>query len=355
MSSRTRYFLIGSALVVVVGLCTGLVAYYNGALMPAGAAARLPEIAYVPADATAIAYANVRDIMSSEFHRQLHANLPAGAQAGAEKDRFLAETGVDIERDIDSVTAGFGHDAGGRREPVVLLRGRFDTTKIESLATQHGALAEDYKGRRLLIAPHGAMSSMPPMPDMPGTQADAATHGEPGIAFLEPTLLALGTRDGLRAAVDASSGASVTSNAELMGFVADAQRGGNAWMVGRFDAISQPSGLPDRIREQLPPVDWFIVTADVDRGVHGVVRAEARDDQSGEQLRGMVNAALGAAHLLAGRDARLDATLKSVQATGSGKTLQVTFDVGPEMLDLMKSGRFGFPMPAPAPAPAPAQ
>jgi hypothetical protein len=332
MSSRTRYFLIGSALIVVVGLCTGLVAYYNGALMPAGAA-RLPEIVYVPADSTAIAYADVKDIMSSEFRQRLRASLPAGAEAGGEKDRFLAETGIDIERDIDSVVAGMRHEASGRRDPVVLLRGRFDAAKIEGLATEHGAVAEDYKGRRLLAVPHGDTS-----------------ESQPSMAFLEPNVLALGTRDGLHAAVDAASGPGVTANAELMAFVADAQRSGNAWVVGRFDALSEQPGLPDQIRRQLPPVDWFVVTADVDRGVHGVVRAEARDDQSGEQLRGMVNAALSAAHLLAGRDARLDATLKGLQATGSGKTLQVTFDVGPEMLDMMKSGRFGFPTPAPAPA-----
>ncbi len=339
MSSRTRYFLIGSALVVVVGLCTGLVAYYNGALTPAGAAARLPEIIYVPADATAIAYADVKDIMRSEFRQQLRARLQADADAtGGEKDRFLAETGIDIERDIDSVVAGVRHDATGRHDPVVLLRGRFDAAKIEGLATQHGAIAEDYNGRRLLVTPHG--------------EAQAT---QPGMAFLEPSVLALGTRDGLHAAVDAASGPGVTANSELMAFVADAQRSGNAWVVGRFDAISEQPGLPDQIRRQLPPVDWFIVTADVDRDVHGLVRAEARDDQSGEQLRGVVNAALSAAHLLAGRDARFDAMLKGLQATGSGKTLQVTFDVGPELLDIVKSGPMGIQVPAPMPAPAPAQ
>jgi len=59
MSSRTRYFLIGSSLVVVVGLCTGLVAYYNGSA-PGSSTARLPELAYLPADASAVAYADVR-------------------------------------------------------------------------------------------------------------------------------------------------------------------------------------------------------------------------------------------------------------------------------------------------------
>ena len=46
MASRTRYFLIGSALVVVVGLCTGLVAYYSGALP--GRTTAMAEFDYLP-------------------------------------------------------------------------------------------------------------------------------------------------------------------------------------------------------------------------------------------------------------------------------------------------------------------
>jgi hypothetical protein len=31
MIKRTRYFVVGSVAIVLVGLCTGLVAFYNGA------------------------------------------------------------------------------------------------------------------------------------------------------------------------------------------------------------------------------------------------------------------------------------------------------------------------------------
>ena len=61
MTAKTRYFLFGSVLVLVVGLSIGLVAYYGG--MPEGlfAGQQGPEeLKYVPADATVVAYANVR-------------------------------------------------------------------------------------------------------------------------------------------------------------------------------------------------------------------------------------------------------------------------------------------------------
>lgn len=333
MSSRTRYFLIGSALIVLVGLGTGLVAYYNGAL-PGTGAARIPELAYVPADASAVAYADVRDIMGSEFRQKLRTMMPAGT----EKDRLFAETGVDVERDIDSVVAGIAAPGapgvpGGQRA-LVLMRGRFDAARIESLATQHGLTVDTYKGTRMLLSSDGA--------------ADA---GE-GIAFLEPGLLAFGGRDRLRAAVDAGhSSGGIAHNAAVMAYVEGAERSGNAWIVGHFDPMAAEQAMPAQIRQQLPPLDWFVVSADVDRTVHGLVRADARDDVAGEQLRNTVNGALSAARLLAGRDSRLDTTLNSVQVSGTGKTMEVSFVVGPDVLDAVKGNLPTMPaLPAPAPA-----
>ena len=126
MSSRTRYFLIGSALVVVVGLCTGLVAYYNGS---AAGAARLPELVYVPADASAVAYADVQHIMTSEFRQKLRAVLTDRGR----KDQLMAETGIDIEHDIDHVVA-FSEPGGEKHYTgMVLAAGRFDAGRLERL------------------------------------------------------------------------------------------------------------------------------------------------------------------------------------------------------------------------------
>jgi hypothetical protein len=330
MSSRTRYFLIGSSLVVVVGLCTGLVAYYNGST-PAGVAARLPELAYLPADASAVAYADVKDIMASEFRQRLREALPTGA----EKDRLLAETGIDIEHDIDSVIAGLNRNASDPHNAVVLFRGRFDTARIEALAAEHGAVPENYKGKKLLLA----SASLP---------ASTSSAG-PAIAFLEPGLLALGSQADLHAAIDAASTpGGITDNAELMQLVTSAQQAGNAWMVGRFDAMAMQQHMPAQVSAQFPAVEWFAISADIDRGVRGTLRAEARDDQAGDQLRSVVNGGLSAARMFAGNDARVSQVLNGVQATGAGRTVEIAFSLGPETLDMLKHA-----LPPPPTAPAP--
>ncbi len=78
MTKRTRLFLSVASGILVVGLGTGLVAAYVGGFQnltliggdgPA-------ELAYVPADARVLAYADMRDVMDSEVRRKLSAASP---------------------------------------------------------------------------------------------------------------------------------------------------------------------------------------------------------------------------------------------------------------------------------------
>jgi hypothetical protein len=321
MTQRTRYFLLGSVLVILVGLCTGLVAYYNGALPLRSSSVGPAELAYLPADAAAVGFANVHEIMSSEFRQKLKQFMPTGE----EKDKLQAETGVDIEHDIDTVVAGFVPGEPTEKGAIVLVRGRFDEAKIEGVAVAHGATVEDYKGKKLIrIDSH----------DVSGTHGHVSGTG--GLAFLEPGLLAMGDVASVQKAIDTGiSRDDVTRNTDLMKYVADVDRTSNAWLVGQFDAVSQSADLPAEIKAKLPAVQWFVVSAHVDGGVNGTVRADARDDQAGENLRDVVRGGLAAAHLMAGKDARLDTLVDSVQVSGAGKTVAVSFSVPPEIFDII--------------------
>jgi hypothetical protein len=82
-------------------------------------------------------------------------------------------------------------------------------------------------------------------------------------------------------------------------------------------------------------VQWFIVNLHVDGGVNGVARAIARDDQAAENLRDVVRGGLAAAHLMGGRDTRLDAVVNAIQVAGTGKDVAVSFTIPTEILDLI--------------------
>jgi hypothetical protein len=315
MSRRTRYFLLISGLIVVAGLGTGLVAVYTGGLSTLRSQ-RPAEFSYIPSDATAVAYADVRHIMDSEFRQRLRQALPADKA----KDEFLAETGIDIERDIDTVMAGLTAQAMAGGGPVVLLRGRFDRDRVEQAAVKHGATAEDYKGKRLLRAPEG--------------------HGsdQPGIAFLESGLVAVGSIDRVKQAIDSAERRdSVTANAELMKLVTEVDRSSDAWIAGRLDSMAGQPDWPDAVKDHLGAVQWFALSAAVDRAVTATLRAEARDAKAAEDLRGVVNGAISMARMMAGKDAKLTGMLDSVQATGTGTQMQISFTVPPDVIDLMST------------------
>jgi hypothetical protein len=320
MTHRTRYFLVGSGLIVVVGLCTGLVAYYGGNL-PLGGGVRGPaELAYVPADTAAVAFADVRHIMDSQFRQRVRAFIPKGEA----KDRLLAETGIDVERDVDSVVVGMG---GSDANHVALIRGRFQDDRIESLAREHGATIEDYRGKRLVIAPVREADA--------GDLAVARSNGEAAMAFLESNLLAFGDVDGLKRAIDAASTReNVASNPELMKFVGGVTSG-DAWVVGRFDTLAGDARMAPAMRNQLSSLQWFSLSADVDQAILCRIHAEAKNAAAGDELRAVVNGVIAAARMMANKDARMNTVLNSVQSSGAGADIDLSFTVPPDLIDMV--------------------
>jgi hypothetical protein len=307
--------MIGSTLTVALAIGTGLVAFYNGELPMLSSRVGPAELAFVPAGATGLAYANVREIMNSEFRQRLRQVLPTGEG----KDELFNETGIDIERDIDSVlAAALPGDAHG----IFLVRGRFDEGRIETLVRQHQGTVEDYKGHRLL---------------KPGAGSPNAGNNGPCITFLETGLAVLGEDAAVRQAIDtAGTQENVTKNTDLMKYVVQLDGTQNsAWAIGSFDAFQAQANLPDQVKANLPAVQWVSISAHVNGGVNGHLRAEARDEKSADDLRAVVNGAIAAARLVGGKDAKLDALVNSLQIAGTGKNVELGFAVSPEMLDLM--------------------
>ncbi len=315
MTKRTRYFLVGAAAILVVGLCTGLVAYYSGGLASLSAAQTGPsELTYVPADAAIVAYANVREVMTSQFRERFRQAMP---QPDEGRNELLKETGIDVEHDIDHVVACVlpkdGEDGG-----LVVARGRFNPTQLESLAREHGAVVEDYRGKRLLVA------------------QSHDGHRQPTLAFLDPGLVAIGDEVSIKSAIDAEMGGhSVLSNDELMGLVKDVDSSASAWAVGRLDVLRAKAHLPEEVERQLPPVKWFAATGRVDGGLSGTLRAEARDEQAADNLRDVVRGFFALARMQAGSDPKVAALLQTLQLSGTGTTVQVSFTVPAEVFELL--------------------
>jgi hypothetical protein len=320
MTKKTRYFMAGSAAVLTAGLVTGLVAYTVGGFQPVSAAPVANELRYIPADASVVAYADVRSIMDSQFRQQLKAAMPTESQHGQEE--FLRETGIDIERDLDYIVAavtGGNPKTGG----LLVARGRFNSTQLETLALEHGGVVEDYRGKRVVNSP-----------------VNEHTQEQFTLAFVEPDLVAMGVKSAVQKAIDASLNAqSVTGNNEMMEVINDVSYSNgqmnNAWAVGRFDIIASQAKLPTEIAQRMPPIKWFAAAGHINGGVSGMLQAEANDEHAAELLRRQVSGLLALGEMVAGTDPKAAAFTKSLQMGGSGKTVSLSFAVPAELLQLL--------------------
>lgn len=311
MTRRTRYFVIASLLVLCVGVGTGLVAYYAG--FPIAFAQQGPdELQLIPRNAALVAYANVHEVMVSSLRERLRSAMPDKPDGQHE---FENQTGINIEADIDHVVASLVPSSEGNPKGVMIATGRFDETRIDALMREHGAEVEDHKGRRLLIADHtGNMLS---------------------LAFIEPGMVALGSSDLVRNAIDLKDGGeSVRGNGEIMNLVRSLDRG-NIWAVGRFDVLTAQAHLPSRVANELPPVTWVSASAHVNGGLYGELRAQTRDQESANSLRDVVRGVIALGRLQADAHPELEAVLRTLQLGGSGSTVALSFEVPADVIDLL--------------------
>ena len=103
MTKKTRYFMTGSAAVLAGGLCTGLVAYYGGGFPALVASTGPTELSYVPADASVVAFADVKSIMASELRQRFKQSLPApvGSMGEDGQREFFDKLGTHLPRELE--------------------------------------------------------------------------------------------------------------------------------------------------------------------------------------------------------------------------------------------------------------
>ena len=316
MTKKTRNFVLGAAGILAAGLTTGLVASLG---LPVSSRSAGPEDReFIPAEAAVVGYANVQEVMASELRQRLRKIEPDTH----ERDEFEEKTGVDIERDIDSVVGAMlptalAGDRHGR--PLVIARGRFDQVRIEGLARDHGAQTSDYEGVRLLTHTDGER----PM----------------ALGFVESGVLAVGSVEAVRAAIDARrSGRNVLSNTELMRLMNDLDAS-NAWAVGRFDALANQADLPNGLHEKIPSLSWFSAAGHLNGGVSGTVKAEAKDEEAAANLRDMLRGVVAMVKLQTSDKPALKTLADSLQLGGEGKTVAVAFAVPAEVFDALEAMR----------------
>ncbi len=325
MSNRTRYFVAISGAILAIGLGTGLVASYMGLPVSVFSSAAGPEeLQYVPADAAVVAYANVRDVMSSQFRQRFKSLEPTAD----DKNQFEEKTGLNLEEDVDSVVAAIMPKDGMANNPagsfLILARARYQAARLEALAIEHGAQVTDYQGKRLI------------------THHDQDATGDPNeedmaFGFVEADLVAFGSLGSVKASIDArASNRNVVSNIEMMKLVNEIDNA-NAWAVGKFDAIASKAGLPTEIAAALPSISWFSAAGHINGGISGTFKAEAKDEATAKNLRDLMGGFLALAKMQAGSKPGMQQLADSLVISGEGNSVALAFSIPSELLDVLES------------------
>src|SRR5207237_2257872 len=129
---------------------------------------------------------------------------------------------------------------------------------------------------------------------------------------------------------------------ELMNLVRSMENG-NAWAVGRFDALQSHARLPQEVASRLPAISWFAVSGHVNGGLRGTIRAEARDDEAANNLRDVVRGFMGLAKMQGGSNPSAQLMMQSLELGGTGKTVSLSFSVPAEVFDAVGAFSKGLP------------
>jgi hypothetical protein len=320
MTRKTRYFLVGSAALLLLGVAGGLIAYLS--YSQSGVSAGVPlEVRFIPANADLVAYADVQAVMTSDLRREL---VPeTGSGKGQQMMNDFA--GIDLEKQVNHLLAFVEPsteappDAGQRPEApraLMLVQGSFEQPRIEQFIRERNGTIESYNGHSISVRREG--------------------QDEIAVGFVRPDLIAVGQGTLVRRVLDLSSDTSgrtpdVTGNEELMNLIRDAS-GSTAWVVGYFDALRRGMKLPSAIGRQVPPLRLVLAKANVNGGIQATIRAETADQAAADQLRDVVRGFVSLARLQAGARPELEDMLKSIELSGTDTTVQMSFAVAPETL-----------------------
>ena len=315
MTRQTRLFVLGASGLLVLGLCTGLFAYVNREAALAVAVDGPVEFRYVPADASVVAYANIREVMLSDVRERIRQI----ALDDIGQNELQSQFGLDVEHDIDHMLAFLSPGVEGRLAGLVLFRGRFDTTRLEGVVRAGGATVDIYEGKRVV-------------------SVDTDEAGSLAMVFMEPGLVAVGDLSTVQQAiVRGSTTSDITSNSNMMGLLDLVETGSNAWAVGRFGDLSALGFLPDEVSAQMPAVAAFAISGRVNGGLSGSLSIEGRDEEAGQNLRDVLRGFLAlAAMQTTGRPA-LQTMVDSLQLSGAGAFATLSFWVPSDALDLLLS------------------
>jgi hypothetical protein len=145
-----RRWTLGATAILLAGCLLGLDAYLR--VHDAGSTPRDAVLSSMPADASAVVFADFAELRRAPFAAEFYNWIPK-SNVDAEYAQFLRDTGFDYERDLDRVAVA-SIKAEKDTKLFAVAQGRFDRKKIESYAAPRGT-RENRGNREIFSVPVG--------------------------------------------------------------------------------------------------------------------------------------------------------------------------------------------------------
>jgi hypothetical protein len=341
-----RHGWIGVAISVVL---LGAAAFYGYQKWNSqNSSARSDLLGVMPADASAVLFADFSELRASPFVAQLYAWAPR-PQADPDYQQFLKETGFDYERDLDCIAIAFERIEQGATFFAV-ADGKFDRQKISALALKTGSAARNGAHEIFSVPVSGSAKKI-------------------SFAFLRDNRIAFTDGPDFGAALDArkrkDDNAEWTSRFErLAGSPVFAVIHQDA-AAGAALAAQAPGGIRSpQLSMLLDQLQWITIAGKPENDrLRIVAEGEAAAETTTRQLADLLNGVVILAEAglndtktrqtldPAARSAYLE-LLKSADVSkvdrGDTKSVRLTFELTPRLFESARRAPLATPNPAPA-------
>jgi hypothetical protein len=317
-----------STMVVALGVTAGLSAIF---LDPARAAVGpLPaEGLLLPAEARFVMGVDVRRLTSSAFYKKQRALRP---------DSFRdleAKTGVDPERDVDTLLVAGGSGEQG----LALFVGNFDRSRLAQV------IETEKKGQVTWKS-------------VSGTTVYLFREGEKGAgaaAFLDDRRVVLGSAEAVEAAVaaNAQGGARLKGNAAIVALLERVKAGSTFWMVGDQTLLANlPKSVPmgsGGNAMTLPALRSVVVSGEVEPVVSVAITGDAADEAGARNLADVVRGLVAIMAMQGNQKPELKQLASAVSVTTEASRVQVNARIPYELIEALNPQRVGTTEPLTAP------
>ena len=202
---------------------------------------------------------------------------------------------------------------------LILARGRFEQPRLEALALEHGGKVEDYQGKRLL------------------THANDSGEPDMAVGFLEADLIAFGSYTAIKKAIDASS--RQQHRVQHRDDASD-QRARQQQRLGRRplrrDCQRRPPSRRNSARSS-PPSSGSRPPATSTAASAASSRPKPATTSRAKNLRDVLSGFLALAKMQAGSKPELKTMVDSLQLSGDGKNVALSFTVPTELFDALEA------------------